>query len=97
MAVLKCFFLNANFKGDIFMALSKESLDSIRDMIENRLSMMMIGDRDDLREHIVLKKALTELLDTTCMPVGHLKNYVEIPRRGRHRKLSAMIDESERA
>lgn len=79
------------------MALSKESLDTIRDMIENRLSMMMIGDRDDLREHIVLKRALTELHDTTGTSIGHLKNYAEIPRRGRHRKLSTMIDESERA
>ncbi len=79
------------------MTLSKDSIEAIRDMIENRLSMMMIGDRDDLREQITLKKALTELRgESTSVPAGVLKNYMNIPRRGRHRKLSDMIDESER-
>jgi hypothetical protein len=79
------------------MPLSKESIEALSDMVENRLSIMTIGDRDDLRERITLQQALRELHADTKSPTDLLKQYVVIPRRGRRRKVSDMINESERA
>ncbi len=43
------------------MMLSKETIAALVDLIENKLNMMHIGDRDDLREMVTLKRALGEL------------------------------------
>ncbi len=70
------------------MTLSKQSIESISDLIENRLSMMTVHDQDDLRERMVLQRALSEL--TSAMPAGVLQDFGSIPRRGRRRKVGAM-------
>ena len=76
------------------MELSKESIIALNDLIENKLSIMAVGDRDDLREVIILKKALAELNGVDAVEAGILKNFNEIPKRGRRRKVSDMIGET---
>lgn len=73
------------------MTLSKESIDTLSDLIENRIAHMTIGDRDDLREKIALQRALCELQGRDPAEDGILKNFSEIPRRGRRRKVSDML------
>ena len=46
------------------MTLTRETVEAITDLIENKLDMMHIGDRDDLREMVTLKHALSELRGT---------------------------------
>lgn len=69
------------------MLLSRTSIEVLSDLIENRLSIMSIGDQDDLREKIVLKRALTELQADGEVPAGVLSAFSDIPRRGRRRKV----------
>jgi len=76
--------------------LSKETIDAISDLIENKLGMMHIGDRDDLREMVTLKRALAELRGQSPAEAGVLKSFGEIPRRGRRRKVSDMLGEQDR-
>ncbi len=73
------------------MMLSKESIEALTDLIENKLMMMHIGDRDDLREVVALKRALYELRGLSPAEAGVLKGFGEIPRRGRRRKVSDII------
>ncbi|MDX2028427.1 MAG: hypothetical protein SFW62_07305 [Alphaproteobacteria bacterium] len=75
------------------MTLSKESIDALSDLIENRIALMHVGDRDDLREKVTLQRALCELRGKDPAEDGILKNFSEIPRRGRRRKVSDMLGE----
>jgi hypothetical protein len=43
------------------MSLSKPSVELIIDMVENRLSDMVVTDREDAKEQLLLKRALQEL------------------------------------
>lgn len=43
------------------MSLSKQSIELIIDMVENRLSDMVVTDREDAKEQMMLKRALQEL------------------------------------
>lgn len=70
------------------MILSRPSIEVLSDLIENRLAIMSVSDQDDLREKIILKRALSELQGTGgTMPAGVLKDFTDIPRRGRRRKI----------
>ena len=71
------------------MPLSRSSIEVLSDLIENRLSIMSIGDQDDLRQKIALKRALTELQANGSVPDGALGAFMDIPRRGRRRKVGA--------
>ena len=73
------------------MMLSKETVAALVDLIENKLALMHIGDRDDLREMVTLKRALAELRGISAVEAGILRNFGEIPRRGRRRKVSDML------
>ncbi|MDP9127398.1 MAG: hypothetical protein M3N08_03940 [Pseudomonadota bacterium] len=75
------------------MTLSKESISALSDLIENKLAMMHIGDRDDLRECVALQRALSELHGPDEMRDRMLKKFSAIPNRGRRRKVSEMMDE----
>ena len=68
------------------MMLSKECVEALSDLIENRLAVMSISDQDDLRERVKLQRALSELR-TTNAEDGVLASFAEIPRRGRRRKV----------
>ena len=72
------------------MILSRSSIEVLSDLIENRLSIMSIGDQDDLRQKIALKRALSELQTSQNVSNGVLSEFAEIPRRGRRRKVGAM-------
>ena len=71
------------------MILSRTSIEVLSDLVENRLSIMSIGDQDDLREKIALKRALSEL-HPDDMPAGIMSEFSDIPRRGRRRKVGNM-------
>jgi len=75
------------------MPLSKESIATLSDLIENKLAIMTIDDRDDLREMVALKQALAEMQGSAAVEAGVLKTFGEIPRRGRRRKVSDMMGE----
>jgi hypothetical protein len=82
------------------MMLSRDSRAAVIDLIENRISVMHIGDQDDFREMIALKRALSELhaerQGTGAAEAGILKDFADIPRRGRRRKVSSMLGETDR-
>ena len=71
------------------MLLSHTSVEVLSDLIANRLAIMSIGDQDDLREKIALRRALTELQTNGEMPAGVLSEFSDIPRRGRRRKVGS--------
>ena len=73
------------------MMLSKDTVTVLVDMIENKLTMMQISDRDELREVMRLQRCLAELKDTDAEKTDALSE--AIPTRGRHRKLSRMMDD----
>lgn len=73
---------------EMIMPFSRTSVEVLRDLIENRLAIMSIADQDDLREKIALKRALAELENDGQVPAGLLKEFGEIPRRGRRRKIA---------
>jgi len=75
------------------MILSKETTAALVDLIENKLAMMHIADCDDLREKLTMQRALSELRGVSLAEVGVLKDFGEIPRRGRRRKVSTMLGE----
>ena len=75
------------------MALSKNVVDTLVDLIQNKLSVMQIGDRDDLREVLVLQHCLTELRGLGATDSGETRNADDIPRRGRRRKVSAIMED----
>jgi len=79
------------------MMLSRESIIALSDLIENKLSMMHIGNRDDLRERRALELALAELQGDDDIRGVMLRKVTEIPQRGRHRKVSELMGEGERA
>ena len=72
------------------MILSPNSISILSDLIENRLSIMSIGDQDDLREKIALKRALTELQGNGLLTNGVMSEFSDIPRRGRRRKVGSV-------
>ena len=72
------------------MILSPNSISILSDLIENRLSIMSIGDQDDLREKIALKRALTELQGNDLLTNGVMSEFSDIPRRGRRRKVGSV-------
>jgi hypothetical protein len=75
------------------MTLSKESIDAVSDLIENRLSTMHIGDREDLRQRLALQRALTELRGPDQIRDGIIKKFGTLPTRGRRRKVTDLIGE----
>lgn len=72
------------------MILSRTSIEVLSDLIENRLSIMSIGDQDDLREKMALRRALMELQHDADVPASVLQNFRDIPRRGRRRKVGTL-------
>jgi|GEM_PF-818971 len=43
------------------MSLTKPSIELLIDMVENRLSDMVVTDREDAKEQLMLRRALQEL------------------------------------
>lgn len=64
------------------------------DLIENKLSAMTVNDRDELREKIILQRALYELSANVGLPLEGIGGYnlleqAPIPRRGRRRRVGS--------
>ena len=75
------------------MMLTNETVAALVDLIENKLNMMHIGDREDLREMVTLKRALGELHRVHTGEMGSVQSFSEIPRRGRRRKVAALLSQ----
>lgn len=71
--------------------LSKDTVSVLVDMIENKLAMIQVSDREELREVMTLQRCLTEL--KTVMNPDAAKMTSDIPTRGRHRKLARMMED----
>ncbi len=74
------------------MSLSRDTIGVLVDLIENKLSMMQIGDREELREIVTLQHSLKEL---QTLSKSTAEDTQEVSRRGRRRKLSSLIEEYE--
>jgi hypothetical protein len=75
------------------MPLSRDVIATLVDLIENKLAVMHIESRDDLREVVVLQHCLGELRclgpDEITIPL----TLNDLPRRGRRRKISAIMED----
>jgi hypothetical protein len=70
------------------MSLSTQSVSAIIDLIENKLSCMSVNDRDDLRDKVMLQRALNELSALTGMTSSMDEAaFGMVPRRGRRRRI----------
>lgn len=70
--------------------LSRQSVCTLVDILENRISVMEVTDRDDMRELSVMKKCLAELASIAGTSVGAMTEMdFAAPRRGRRPKLHA--------
>lgn len=70
--------------------LSPQSVSTLVDILENRISVMDVTDRDDLREMTVMKRCLNELASINGMPMtAQEMSMMDAPRRGRRKKLHA--------
>ena len=74
------------------MMLTKQVIDTLSDLIENRLAIMTVSDQDDLREKLTLQRALNELRSENGIPAGVLSDFTDIPRRGRRRKVGGLVE-----
>lgn len=72
------------------MTLSKSTLGVLVDLIENKLAVMQIGDREELREVMTLQRCLGELQN---LAASAPEDRDSLPQRGRRRKLAAMIED----
>ncbi len=74
------------------MSLSKMAATTLIDLVENKLAMLQIDGREDLREAMTLQRCLGELQN--AMTGGSVEDKEDsLPRRGRHRKLSTLMEE----
>lgn len=71
--------------------LSPQSVTTLRDILENRISVMEVTDRDDMRELSVMKRCLAELAAIAGTPLVRELDFsmIDMPRRGRRRALHA--------
>lgn len=76
------------------MSLSKLTASTLIDLVENKLTMLQIGDREDLREVLTLQRCLGELRTVLGCAAAPAEDATNIPRRGRHRKLAALMADS---
>lgn len=74
--------------------LSKNTINVLVDLIENKLAMMQIGDREELREVLTLQRCLAELQGSAVAGGANDKSFCDMPQRGRRRKLADLIDEA---
>lgn len=71
--------------------LSQQSVCTLVDILENRISVMEVTDRDDMRELSIMKKCLAELAHISGNAVSMVTemDFSAAPRRGRRRKMHA--------
>ncbi len=69
------------------MHFTRQSLITLIDLVENKLSCMEVWDRDDRREAQLLKSCLEEL-QAARSEGGNVAFSNPVPRRGRRRKVA---------
>ena len=69
------------------MHFTRQSLTTLIDLVENKLSCMEVWDRDDRREAQLLKSCLEELRAARSEG-GSVAFANPVPRRGRRRKVA---------
>lgn len=70
------------------MAISKEILGVLVDLVENKLSCMQVSDRDDMREVMMLQRCLSELNSANGgLEPGMAGLLAQMPKRGRRRRV----------
>lgn len=74
------------------MKLSKDTVEILVDMIENKLAMIQVSDREELQEVVTLKHCLGELQSITDT---NTKSSRHKPTRGRRRKFTEMLEEAD--
>ncbi|NCC04049.1 MAG: hypothetical protein EOM37_08405 [Proteobacteria bacterium] len=72
------------------MELSRESVEILIDIVQNRMEHMQISDREELREAVLLQRCLKEL--RYIADAG--ERVVDTPIRGRRRKLASLMNEA---
>ncbi|MBP7252463.1 MAG: hypothetical protein KBA75_03140 [Alphaproteobacteria bacterium] len=70
------------------MAISKEILGVLVDLVENKLSCMQVSDRDDMREVMMLQRCLSELQTANGGERDMVGLLAQMPRRGRRRRVA---------
>ena len=71
------------------MHFTRQSLTTLIDLVENKLSCMEVWDRDDRREAQLLKSCLDELLSAQSETSNSVAVFANsVPRRGRRRKVA---------
>ncbi|NTU77014.1 MAG: hypothetical protein HGA90_04280 [Alphaproteobacteria bacterium] len=78
------------------MSLPRAVVTTLVDLVENKLAVMQIGNREDLREMMILQHCLTELQSANGAESDELKSYDSIPHRGRHRKFDNLVEDMSR-
>ncbi len=73
---------------DCAMAISKEILGVLVDLVENKLSCMQVSDRDDMREVMMLQRCLSELQTANGGERDMVGLLAQMPRRGRRRRVA---------
>jgi len=73
------------------MAISKEILGVLVDLVENKLSCMQVSDRDDMREVMMLQRCLSELQTANGGERDLVGLLAQMPRRGRRRRIVGEI------
>lgn len=73
------------------MSLSRQTVTSLIDLIEIKLSCMTVQDRDDLREKVTLQKAMCELSALTGARITDDGISESVPRRGRRRRFQETV------
>lgn len=75
------------------MTLSRNSVTVLVDLIENKLAVMHVGDREDMRQMVSLQHCLAELSGIEAVCSSSIEEISKIPRRGRGRKVSDLMRE----
>ena len=70
------------------MHFTRQSLTTLIDLVENKLSCMEVWDRDDRREAQLLKCCLEELQAANSESGNGVAFANPVPRRGRRRKVA---------
>lgn len=75
----------------VIIMLSHQSVCTLVDILENRISVMEVTDRDDMRELSIMKKCLAELANIGggAAAMATELEFASVPRRGRRRKMHA--------
>lgn len=68
--------------------LSNQSVHTLMDLLQNRISVMDVTDREDLRELTIMKRCLNELAGIAGSGMAIEGDFTGIARRGRRKKVA---------